>query len=87
MTRILTALLLLVPIALASPPAHPASKYVQEREGNPSHQEPTKHCSHHTDGIAKVACSCHQGCEAENDKGCKSYCFKAFCDCVKEECD
>ena len=57
------------------------------QEGNPGHVQPEHNCSHKPkEGDNRVACYCNQGCTSENDKSCKSYCFKSFCDCAKEDC-
>jgi hypothetical protein len=74
MTKILTVLLLLVPLALT-------------QEGNPGHKEPTHVCSDKPEGD-QVGCSCEQTCATpENDAKCKSYCFRKWCRCHPEGCD
>lgn len=97
MTKFLIALLFAGMLALAPVKTRSHSNepetgsglyiYAQEEGGNPEHKEPSKKCSHKADGLSKIACSCHQDCGKENDVKCKSYCFKQWCDCAKEDCD
>lgn len=63
--------------------------YEYQEPGNPEHKEPTEICTHHpVVGKKGVACTCHQSCTTtENDSTCKSYCFKKWCNCMKEDCD
>ena len=57
---------------------HPVSAQEPE-EGNPDHREPTKKCNHRPKAD-EVGCKC---CPSENneDKRCKSWCFKSWCTC------
>ena len=71
----------------------------EEEEGNPSHAEPSQHCSPQPKaGQVGCKCSLHKKCVKDTDeegrevinvqesKACKSWCFRHWCLCPDPPC-
>lgn len=58
-----------------------------EGEGNPGHVEPSAHCSH-SPKAGQVGCKCSMSkCHPNEDRRCKSFCWKYWCTCKDDDCE
>lgn len=76
---ILSAAILIAPRLLN----HSCCAAQEGEEGNPGHKQPTAQCAHRPKP-GQVGCRCMRNCDPDNpqeDRRCKSYCFKWFCTC------